>query len=405
MNVESKKLKVLYILEIFPEISETFILLEMLGVRQHGADINIISLAKPKETGEKNNLESGMLLPITTYLSDVPVSEQYAALIYMFLKNPIGVITLARDLYKTEKYIRDTRNRLLQVCYLCRKAQKDKTDIIHAHFANPATSFSLWINQLTGIPFAFSSHGYDIFYVFPKDMKQKTEKAKKHLTVSRQAVRYIQDKIGPCDGKIQTLYNGIDVRAFTFNDDQENRDNVLLHVARLHPVKGQEYLLRACRLLKDRGLDFRCLIIGEGPQRPTLERLIKDLDLTETCFLLGSKTHDELIPYYQQAKVFVLTSVSEGLGNVLKEALACGLAVAASRVGGIPEVVIDGKTGCLFEVGNIEEIAQKILELWNDPQKRSYLTRNGRKLVEEEFDYQRQTKKLFDIWTNPVNRE
>lgn len=396
MNAPAQKpFRVLYILEIFPEISETFILFGMMGARRQGVDIRVVSLTNPKP-GE-NHRESEEFLPVTLYLKNVPLCKQYAALIRILISHPAKLVKFARYLYGIEKYIRDTRNRLLQVCYLSVKARQERTDHIHAHFANLATSFAMWVHMLTDIPFTFSSHGYDIFYVFPKDMRLKTDLAKKHITVSRQSAAYIQEKIGNCTGKLVPLYSGIDTDFFSFNPDQ-NRDNILLHVARLHPVKGQQYLIRACRLLKDRGLDFQCLIIGEGEERAKLEQLIADLKLKDTCLLPGSKTREELVPYYQRAKVFVLTSVSEGLGNVLKEALACGVPAVGPRVGGIPEIIVDGKTGYLFEAGNVEEIADKILSLWNDPRQRAEFAQNGRKFIEENFDYRRQSEKMVAIW-------
>lgn len=391
-----KPFRVLYILEVFPEISETFILFGMLGVRRQGVDVRVVSLTNPKP-GAESHQESEEFLPVTLYLKNVPLYKQYAALIKILIRNPLKLIRFTSYLYGIEKYVRDTRNRLLQVCYLCVKARQERIDHIHAHFANLSTSFAMWIHMLTDIPFTFSSHGYDIFYVFPKDMRLKTDLAKKHLTVSRQAAAYIQEKIGNCNGKLVPLYSGIDTDFFSFNPDQ-NRDNILLHVARLHPVKGQQYLIRACRLLKDRGLDFKCLIIGEGEERPKLTELINELDLKETCLLLGPKTRKEIVLYYQRSKVFILASVSEGLGNVNKEALACGLPVVAPRVGGVPEIIIDGKTGYLFEVGNVEEMAEKIITLWNNPRQRVEFAQNGRKFIEENFDYRRQSQKMLAIW-------
>ena len=389
-----KPFKVLYILEIFPEISETFILFEILGVRRLGVHVHLVSLHRPKP-GEQH-AEAKFLLPLTIYLKDVPLHRQYVALGWMLLRHPLRLFKFTKYLYGIEKHIRDTRNRLLEICYLCRYARQEQVDHIHAHFANPATSFAMWVHMLMGIPFTFASHGYDVYYVFPKDMKLKTELSRRHITVSRQAAEDIQKKIGDCNGKLVTLYSGVDTQFFAFHPAQD-RDNVLLHVARLYPVKKQDDLIRACRLLKDRGLDFQCLLIGEGGERPNLEKLIQELGLTDTCRLLGARTHEELVPYYQQAKVFALTSVSEGMGNVLKEALSCGLPAVGPRVGGIPEVLRDGETGYLFEAGRVEELADKIYSLWNDLPQRTRFAHNGRALIENEFHHLRQTEKLVAI--------
>jgi glycosyltransferase involved in cell wall biosynthesis len=139
----------------------------------------------------------------------------------------------------------------------------------------------------------------------------------------------------------------------------------LLSVGRLHAVKNYEFLIRACALLRDQGLDFLCWIAGEGPERPALEHLIVDLRLQDRVVLLGHVARADLSGYYRHADLIALTSLSEGLPVVLMEAMAHEKLVLAPAITGIPELVEHGRTGFLYQPGSLPDFvstAQWILE-------------------------------------------
>ena len=125
----------------------------------------------------------------------------------------------------------------------------------------------------------------------------------------------------------------------------------MLAVGRLHPVKDHAFLLRACHELKTSGADFACLIAGEGPERPWLEHLIRNLGLEDQVKLLGHLSRQQLDACYELCDLVVLTSRSEGIPLVLMEAMARGKIVLAPAITGIPELVKDGETGFLYRAG------------------------------------------------------
>jgi glycosyltransferase involved in cell wall biosynthesis len=128
-------------------------------------------------------------------------------------------------------------------------------------------------------------------------------------------------------------------------------------------------LIDACEQLKKRGMTFRCYIVGAGEMRPSLEAQIKLLGLGEQVKLVGSKPHRELPTWFRAADVFVLPSYSEGIPNVLLEAVACGTRYVASRVGGIPEIAHLGM-GWLVPPGDVDALAAGIrssLDVTNVP--------------------------------------
>jgi glycosyltransferase involved in cell wall biosynthesis len=134
----------------------------------------------------------------------------------------------------------------------------------------------------------------------------------------------------------------------------------MLAVGRLHSVKDHAFLVRACRRLKDRGMEFLCLIAGEGPERAGLERLIHDLGLTEEVKLLGYVPRQQLDSYYALADLVVLTSRSEGIPLVLMEAMALVRTVLAPAITGIPELVLDGRTGFLYRLGSLDDFVARV---------------------------------------------
>jgi glycosyltransferase involved in cell wall biosynthesis len=134
----------------------------------------------------------------------------------------------------------------------------------------------------------------------------------------------------------------------------------LLAVGRLHKVKNHAFLVQACARLRDLGFDFQCAIAGSGPERERLEWLIRENRLQERLTLLGHVRKPEMDALYRDADLVVLTSVSEGIPLVLMEAMARAKIVLAPAITGIPELVIPGKTGFLYQPAELEDFIRRI---------------------------------------------
>src|SRR3989475_2954862 len=135
---------------------------------------------------------------------------------------------------------------------------------------------------------------------------------------------------------------------------------VMLAAGRLHAVKDHAFLIRACKILKERGLEFLCIIAGEGPQRAALQRLICELKLSADVRLLGHCSGTELDDLYSISDLVALTSRSEGIPLVLMEAMARGKVELASGVTGIPEPVLAGRTHDLYKASALDEFGAKV---------------------------------------------
>ena len=185
--------------------------------------------------------------------------------------------------------------------------------------------------------------------------------------------------------RIRVIRNGIDLSEFPARkDDQSRQPRRAIHVGRLIRLKDQFTLLRATRLVVDRCPDFGLDIIGNGPERDALLALSKELKLEPNVRFLGfRKDVRELLP---AAEFFILCSLSEGISISILEAMAAGLPVVATRVGGNGEVVEDGKTGLLVPPQTPEALANAMLEIHVAPERARQMGQAGRDRIELEFD-------------------
>jgi glycosyltransferase involved in cell wall biosynthesis len=166
-------------------------------------------------------------------------------------------------------------------------------------------------------------------------------------------------------------------------------EKVIISVSRLVPKNGLDNLIRAAAVLnkKTEGLIFKLLLVGEGEQKNELAKLADDLWLKERVIFAGYVDRFKLPKYLKISDVFVRPSLSEGLGNAFLEAMAAGIPVVGTPVGGIPDFLKDDETGLFCEAGNPESIARKVEKLVFDDSLKKKIVENGLKLVKEKYDW------------------
>lgn len=200
--------------------------------------------------------------------------------------------------------------------------------------------------------------------------------------------------------KVLTIRNGIDLNKFSGDFSEASRDPLrAIHVARLmYPTKDQKTLLRAVRLIADREPKFQLNIVGDGPHRNEIVQLAADLNLGANVRFLGCR-HD--VPQLlADAGLFVLSSVTEGLSLTLLEAMAMGLPIVATRVGGNPEVVEDGTTGLLVPPQSPQAMADAMLSLIRNPDRAAQMGLAGRERVEEHFDLRKVVARYENLYVD-----
>jgi colanic acid/amylovoran biosynthesis glycosyltransferase len=179
-----------------------------------------------------------------------------------------------------------------------------------------------------------------------------------------------------------------------------NRRLRVVCVASLEPYKGHCYLVEACALVRAAGLGLECLLVGEGPERDAIERLVATRDLGDTVQLVGAQRRNRVSELIATADVFVLPSVvmpngkMEGLPVVIMEAMAAGTPVVASAISGIPELVEDGITGFLVPERDPPALARAITRLAGDSDLRRRLAAAARERVLADYDRRATTRRL-----------
>jgi glycosyltransferase involved in cell wall biosynthesis len=275
------------------------------------------------------------------------------------------------------------------------------------HFAGPAVQTARYASLLTGIPFTVCVHHYDLFFRPPANYPALTRDAALVFTISKYNRQYLVNNYDIPADTIRVVHCGIDPEKFCpgkLNARQAGQPFSLISVGRLVDNKGHRYLIDACAILAQKGLQFTLKIIGDGKLRGCLEDRILTLGLAEHVKLLGGQSTEAVRSALHQADMFVLASLSEGVPVALMEAMATELPVIATRVRGVPELVEHDNTGLLVEAEDAVGLAEAIQRLAGDEMLRTRLGHAGRVKVSEEFNAETEYMEILKLWRQEVIR-
>jgi glycosyltransferase involved in cell wall biosynthesis len=234
---------------------------------------------------------------------------------------------------------------------------------IHVHHGYFGSWVGMVAASLLDVGFSLTLHGSDLL-IHRAYIDTKLDRCKFCVTISEHNRRHILENCPSARGHgIFVSRMGVDaerIRAPAYGRSRGKGRFNLLTAGRLHPVKNHAFLIAACAQLRDSGMDFECSIAGSGPERMRLENQIAKHQLQDRVKLLGHLPHAAMDSVYRSADLFVLTSLSEGIPLVLMEAMACGTAVLAPEITGIPELVTAGKSGFLYKAGSLQEFVRGI---------------------------------------------
>jgi glycosyltransferase involved in cell wall biosynthesis len=406
-------MKIAYILKRFPRLSETFVIQELLELQRLGVPVQVFSSADPREE------EPGR--PQHAFFSDLKIPVTYLPHWKQIRKavDPSLVAQLwpRHGLYERPgssaegKRVNEEEPRvyrpILRAIAVAETIREQKIQHLHAHFASEAATIAMLASLLTGASYSFTAHAKDIYDVQDLDaalVRQKIREARFVITVTEYNRRYLQELSGESNGHIIRLYNGVDLQQLTPAAEDRRERDLILAAGRLVEKKGFRYLIEACGLLRDRGLNCRCQIVGDGPEGPALEQEITARNLTDRVLLCGPKPREDVMELMSRAAVFALPAVvshsndRDALPTVLLEALALGLPVISTEMSGIPEIIEHRNEGLLVPERNARELASAIEELLIHPELCRRLAAEGRKKAEREFDVSKNVAQLHNIF-------
>jgi teichuronic acid biosynthesis glycosyltransferase TuaC len=243
------------------------------------------------------------------------------------------------------------------------KANDGRYDIIHAHFGFPDAFVAARAARHASIPLIVTLHGDDALRVAPRrDIIGRTvrygiEAAQVVICVSEAMAEVVRPLFPNVD--VRVAANGFDESLFRVVNAE--RDLGILFVGLLVPVKNVDLLLRAYARVRGQ-LDIPLTIAGDGVLRSELEALAAELGIADAVHFLGYRRRVEVASLMQRARVLALPSSSEGYPLVVTEALACGTPVVASRVGGIPDIIVSHRAGTLIPPGDVKSLAHALSE-------------------------------------------
>jgi colanic acid/amylovoran biosynthesis glycosyltransferase len=286
---------------------------------------------------------------------------------------------------------RGDKARLYEAAWLGLELRRRGIRHVHAHFAGMAARTAYWMKKFWRIGYSFTGHANDIFCEtdFPVSLASLVREARLVVTETDYSRDWLRAKFPGHSMNIVRCYNGIDIERFGIREAAPSRR--IISVGRCVEKKGFADLIEACRILRGRGVEFDCEIIGTGPLEDSLRAQIATAGLEQSVRMPGARTEEEISAALRNAQVFVLPCVreadggSDNLPTVIMEAMACALPVISTPLAGVPEMVRDHVTGLLVPERSPGLLADALAQLLTDPALAQRCGEAGRRIAVQKF--------------------
>jgi glycosyltransferase involved in cell wall biosynthesis len=381
-----------YLFERFPSFVQTFVYREAEEMVRQGMDPWLVSLRHPEDPGELAEL-----LDLNVFYAprekelraEVDARRQRGELGWRVRR------TIPRHRSETDA------QRMFEAIWLAPLLQERGIRHVHAHFGGVAARTAWWLRKLFGFSYSFTGHANDIFCEtdFPVSNADLVRGATLVVTETDYARRWMEKTYPWAQGKVFRVFNGIAMDGFPAREAGVGVPKVL-SVGRYVEKKGFADLITACGLLRDRGVEFACEIIGGGPLEAELAAQIERAELGGVVHLAGPQAQSEVRRRLARAQLFVLACISEvgggsdNLPTVIMEAMACGVPVISTRLAGVPEMIENGVDGRLVEPRDPAALAEAMQQLLSTPAQAASLGEQGGKSAREKFAIEKTTAAL-----------
>jgi colanic acid/amylovoran biosynthesis glycosyltransferase len=374
----------------FPKATETFIYRDLTMFLEQGAEVRLYHLAPWR----KDQTLHAFAQPLAERACD-PGFLHPGALWRAIRRRPRAVLDALRRLgwgyWRTPKIALKSLALAAKAFAIAEDARGWGATHVHAEFAgHPATA--AWLgHRAGGLPYSVSCRAHDVFRTQAL-LAEKLGEAQAVRTVSDFGRAFLRERVaGLAEREVHVIHSSVDTRRIApVEDVPATAPFRILYVGALEPKKGVPFLLDALALAGEELGDWRCDLIGHGPDADALKR--QAAPLGERVRFLGMQKFEAVAEAYRTASVCVAPSVigpdgrQEGIPNVMIEALANRRPAITTAISGIPELIRDGDTGLLVPPGDARALADALLRVRRDPQAALAMARRGRAHVEREFD-------------------
>lgn len=396
-------MKVAYFLSMFPCWSETFILREMLELQRRGVELTIFSLKPCNETLVHPDAAAIVAQGRVVYASPRRSALRFVA---AALRHPIKVAKLMRQFRSA--YDGSFASLMKSYASMAIAAEwiplmRDRgIEHIHAPWGTYPSTAALFCSRIAGMRFSFTTRAHDLF-LEDHGLELKFSEARFAQTITEYNRRLIGQRY-PClvADSLHVIHSALYPDAYDAPRAPVSPP-LLMSVGRLVEMKGFADLIDACALLRDRDIDFRCRIVGDGPLKDELTQRIERLGLAGRVEIAQPVPQEEIRRLLTQASCFVLPCVTardgdqDGIPNVLTEALAARVPAISCPTSGVPELIEDEKTGLLVPQHDPQALAEAIARLLGDADLRQRVAEAGRAKVEDEFNIRKNAARMAEL--------
>lgn len=409
MTATASLRRVVYVVSLFPCWSETFVVREIHALIAAGIDVRILSLKPASETMVQRDAAALM----DRVRHPLPASAALAALARTALRHPRVLARTFADViadgWRHPQVVLKSLTALLRGMAHLDWLREFDPDFIHAHWATYPSTVAWALGRLLDKPFGFTCHAHDIF-VERQLLARKLSEAALPVTISRYNAGWLHDHVAPdAAQRLQVVHCGVDIDDDAAPTPDATPDTILA-VGRLVETKGFDTLIDALALLRDRGVAFRCRVVGGGPLDAALRDQARERGVADYIEFAGVQPQEAVRAWIRESAVFALPSRvaadgdRDGIPVALMEAMAGGCAVASTRVSGIPELVEDDVHGLLVDPDDATALADALQRLLRDAMLRRRLAACARARVAQAFDVRKEAMRLRGLMQDAVHR-
>ena len=379
-----------YLYSRYPVLSQTFCDMEMLELEREGFELTVGSIHPPLTS--IRHPHAGRLRAPVHYAPPPAILRLWEEKAQKEGRWPQALLDSHHQKYGSAV---KAPTRARNASYFAELFQRHQVEHFHVHFANRAAHTALFLKAMANIPFSVTAHGQDFMADLGNDdlLREICDEAEFVAVETEYSRGLMAARCPNAASKIHRVYNGMDLTNFLDPSTSvaDGGPVRIQSVGRLVAFKGFEYLIEACAQLRQRSIQFRCEIIGDGPLRKSLQQQIDELRLGSFITLAGALPQDCVLERLQRCDIFALASTTDDRGasdvfpTVILEAMASARPVVSTVLAGIPEAVVDKETGLLVPAGESGLFADALEALCQNAELRTRYGAAGRARVEQNF--------------------